>query len=97
MARRNATQPLGQFSCGSVFRNPPNDFAARLIQECGLKGFALGGARVSEKHANFIINDGRAKAGEIEALIRRVQEAVADRFGVALVPEVKILGEAVRH
>ena len=97
LATRAATQPTGQFSCGSVFKNPDDDFAARLIQECGLKGFAVGNAHVSEKHANFIINNGKANAEDIETLILHIQKTVADNFSIELIPEVKILGEATRH
>ncbi len=92
LARRGATQPTGA-SCGSVFRNPPGDHAGRLIEAAGLKGFCLGAACVSEKHANFILNTGGARAAEIEALIRHVQHTVEDRLGVRLEPEVRILGE----
>ncbi len=95
LARRGATQPTNQPSCGSVFRNPPGDHAARLIDEAGLKGLCVGGARVSERHANFIVNTGGATAADIEALIRRVQAEVARVHGVALVPEVHIVGEAL--
>jgi UDP-N-acetylmuramate dehydrogenase len=91
---RQAKQPLGMPSCGSVFRNPPGDFAGRLIEAAGLKGFRIGGAEVSGKHANFIINTGKATATDIEALIRHVQSAVEEHHGVRLVPEVHILGEA---
>jgi UDP-N-acetylmuramate dehydrogenase len=93
LARRGATQPTGLPSCGSVFRNPPGDHAARLIETAGLKGLRIGGACVSEKHANFIINLGEARAADIESLIRYVQSEVAARHGVELVPEVRILGE----
>jgi UDP-N-acetylmuramate dehydrogenase len=94
LERRIATQPLQQPNAGSVFRNPPGDHAARLIEAAGLKGFALGGAQVSEKHANFIVNpDNKATAGEIEMLIGQVQAAVKDKFGVELVREVRIVGE----
>ncbi|TCK17318.1 UDP-N-acetylmuramate dehydrogenase [Thiogranum longum] len=92
LEQRSATQPTGLPSCGSVFRNPPNDFAARLIDTCGLKGERIGNAQVSEKHANFIINLGEAKAEDIEALIRYVQERVAQVHGVRLEPEVRIIG-----
>ena len=91
---RQAKQPLGMPSCGSVFRNPPNDFAGRLIESTGLKGLRIGGAEVSGKHANFIINTGAATAADIESLIRHVQTAVEQRHGVRLVPEVHLLGEA---
>ncbi len=92
---RQARQPLGMPSCGSVFRNPPGDFAGRLIDAAGLKGTRRGGAQVSEKHANFIINTGQATAADIEALISQVQERVAEVHGIRLVPEVHVLGEAV--
>jgi UDP-N-acetylmuramate dehydrogenase len=94
LARRIATQPLNLPNAGSVFRNPEGDHAARLIESCGLKGYTIGGARVSEKHANFIVNpEGRAKAADIEALIEHVRRMVAEKTGVALEPEVRILGE----
>ncbi|MCX7175646.1 MAG: UDP-N-acetylmuramate dehydrogenase [Proteobacteria bacterium] len=94
LEKRIATQPLQQPNAGSVFRNPPGDHAARLIEAAGLKGFAIGGARVSEKHANFIVNpDNRATASEIEMLIGQVQAAVKEKFGVELVREVRIVGE----
>ena len=95
LAKRIATQPLSLPNAGSVFRNPPDDHAARLIQEAGLKGHAIGGARVSEMHANFIVNpSGKACAADIEALIARVRETVHARFGVLLEPEVRVVGEA---
>lgn len=92
--KRSVTQPIGEFSCGSVFRNPTNDFAGRLIETCGLKGFRIGGAWVSEKHANFIINGGQATAADVENLIQHVQQTVAEKHGVKLIPEVHIIGEA---
>lgn len=92
--RRAQTQPVGLPSCGSVFRNPPGDHAARLIEAQGLKGYRIGGAQVSEKHANFIINTGAASAADIRELIDLVQRRVEDATGVRLVPEVKqIAGE----
>ena len=95
LSKRIATQPLQLPNAGSVFRNPPNDHAARLIESCGLKGFARGGARVSEKHANFIVNpEGKGSAGEIESLIQTVREKVREKTGIDLVPEVRIVGEA---
>jgi UDP-N-acetylmuramate dehydrogenase len=94
LARRKDTQPLGRPSCGSVFRNPQGDFAARLIEMAGLKGYRIGGAEVSAKHANFIINRSQASAQDIEALINHVQRTVADVHGVDLVHEVRIVGEA---
>jgi len=94
LARRIATQPLQLPNAGSVFRNPPGDHAARLIESCGLKGLARGGARVSEKHANFIVNpDGAATAADIEWLINTVKSRVNQETGVDLVPEVRIVGE----
>ena len=96
LMRRIASQPVEIPNAGSVFRNPPGDHAARLIESCGLKGFAIGGARVSEKHANFIVNPGGcASAADIEALIVRVRDTVKTRHGVDLVPEVRIVGEKV--
>lgn len=94
LERRKATQPLGLPSCGSVFRNPPGDHAARLIEAAGLKGFRVGGAEVSAKHANFIINVANATATDIEELIEHVRQTVRDVHGVELVHEVRIVGEA---
>lgn len=95
LVRRIASQPLQVPNAGSVFRNPPGDHAARLIESCGLKGLARGGASVSEKHANFIVNPGRrASAADIEGLIEEVRRRVAERMSVELVPEVRIVGEA---
>jgi len=91
--RRAATQPVGTANAGSVFRNPEGDFAARLIEAAGLKGHTLGGARVSPKHANFIVNEGGASAADIEDLIALVRDEVVARFGVRLETEVKIVGE----
>ncbi|MBZ0125061.1 MAG: UDP-N-acetylmuramate dehydrogenase, partial [Rhodocyclaceae bacterium] len=94
LEKRIASQPLQLPNAGSVFRNPPDDHAARLIEAAGLKGLQIGGARVSEKHANFIVNpDRRATAGDIETLIGKVQAGVHERFGVELVREVRIVGE----
>jgi UDP-N-acetylenolpyruvoylglucosamine reductase len=94
LARRIATQPLELPNAGSVFRNPEGDHAARLIESCGLKGMAIGGARVSEKHANFIVNPhGTARASDIEALIGRVRDTVRATTGIDLLPEVRIIGE----
>jgi len=92
LERRNQTQPIGLPSCGSVFRNPPGDYAARLIEASGLKGVCEGGACVSTKHANFIINTGKATAADIEHLIAHVAEQVEQMHGVRLVPEVHIVG-----
>ncbi len=93
LERRKTTQPLGLPSCGSVFRNPPGDHAARLIQEAELKGHRIGGAEVSAKHANFIINADNATATDVEELIEHVRHAVIERHGVELVHEVRIVGE----
>ncbi len=94
LQRRVDSQPLQLPNAGSVFRNPPNDHAARLIEAAGLKGLSIGGARVSEKHANFIVNaQGRATANDIETLIEQVQAEVHTRFGVTLQREVRIVGE----
>lgn len=94
LEQRAASQPIGQPSCGSTFRNPPGDHAARLIEAAGLKGLRLGGAQVSEKHANFIINTGDASAADIETLIARVRDAVERHAGVRLVTEVHTVGVA---
>jgi len=93
LKRRNATQPTNQPCAGSVFRNPENDFAGRLIETEGLKGLTVGGAQVSEKHANFIVNTGSATAADIEALILLVQQKIEVAHGVRLQPEVHIVGE----
>ena len=93
LARRIATQPLGEPNAGSVFRNPTGTYAARLIEECGLKGRAVGGALISPKHANFIVNTGEATAADIEALIALAQASVKEKFGIDLEREVRIIGE----
>ena len=93
LEKRAASQPIGLPSCGSVFRNPPNDHAARLIEAAGLKGECVGGACVSQKHANFIINTGDATAADIESLIERVRQRVQQHSGVLLQPEVHIVGQ----
>lgn len=94
LARRNETQPTHLPSCGSVFRNPEGDYAARLIESCGLKGHTIGGAQVSEKHANFIVNTGMATAADLEALVLHVRAEVWRLRGCELVPEVRIVGRA---
>lgn len=96
LERRKATQPLGLPSCGSVFRNPPGDHAARLIEAAGLKGYRIGGAEVSPKHANFIINTGDATATDIEELIEHVRQTVIEQHGIELRHEVRIVGEVPR-
>ncbi len=93
LERRKQSQPIGEWSCGSVFTNPPGQHAARLIESAGLKGFRIGDASVSLKHANFIINHGAARAADIEALILHVQRTVADFHHVELTTEVRIVGE----
>ena len=90
---RAAKQPLAQPNTGSIFRNPPGDFAGRLIEAAGLKGRRLGGAMVSEKHANFIVNTGSATAADVRELMRLCQREVKERFGVDLTPEVEVVGE----
>lgn len=95
LAKRLASQPLNMPSAGSTFRNPEGDFAARLIEASGLKGTTIGGAQVSEKHANFIVNLGHASATDIETLIEHVKQTVREQQGVALIQEVKVIGEGV--
>jgi len=95
LERRKATQPLGLPSCGSVFRNPPDDHSAKLIEAAGLKGHRIGGAEVSTKHANFIINTGDATATDIEELVEHVRQTVQDKHGVTLKHEVRIVGEVL--
>lgn len=93
LAKRLASQPLNLPSAGSTFRNPPGDFAARLIEASGLKGYTIGGAQISEKHANFIVNIGGASALDIEQLIKHMRDTVLEKQGVALQQEVKVIGE----
>lgn len=93
LAKRIASQPLGEPNAGSVFRNPPGTYAARLIEDCGLKGRRIGGAIVSPKHANFIVNKGNARAADIEALIDLAQRSVKEKFGIDLEREVRIVGD----
>jgi UDP-N-acetylmuramate dehydrogenase len=94
LEKRNQSQPTNQPSCGSVFKNPDGDYAARLIEQTGLKGYCIGGACVSEKHANFIVNTGNATAANIEALIGYVQTKVKEQHGVMLSTEVCMVGVA---
>ncbi len=94
LKKRNISQPTNQPCAGSVFRNPPGDFSGRLIEVSGLKGLTVGGASVSDKHANFIVNNGDATAKDIETLIFEVQQRVEQEHGVKLIPEVHIIGEA---
>ncbi len=93
LEKRVKTQPTNQPSCGSVFKNPEGDYAARLIEQTGLKGYAIGGACVSEKHANFIVNTGNATAADIEDLIHTIQKKVKEHQGVELQTEVCMVGE----
>lgn len=93
LEKRIAAQPLNLPNAGSVFRNPPGDYAARLIEACGLKGRVEGGAMISGKHANFIVNNGSARAADIEKLIALAHSTVLDRFKVDLEREVRIVGE----
>ena len=92
LQKRVATQPLNQPNAGSVFRNPEGGHAARLIESCGLKGFTVGGAQVSPKHANFIVNVGTASARDIETVIEHVHATVLAKTGIDLVREVRIVG-----
>jgi UDP-N-acetylmuramate dehydrogenase len=93
LTRRIASQPLDQPNAGSVFRNPAGDYAARLIEACGLKGARAGGAEISPRHANFIVNAGGATAADIETLVLRAEQTVRERFGIVLEREVRIVGE----
>ncbi len=93
LEQRSLTQPTNKPTCGSVFKNPPGDYAARLIEACGLKGYSIGGACVSEKHANFIENQGNASAIDIETLIDYIQGQVKAKQGVSLQTEVCKVGE----
>jgi len=95
LERRNETQPTNQPSCGSVFRNPGDDYAARLIESCGFKGHTVGGACVSKKHANFIVNLGHATAEDIEILIELVRVEVKKQHGIDLIQEAHVIGEAL--
>jgi UDP-N-acetylmuramate dehydrogenase len=93
LLQRRESQPIGDWSGGSTFTNPPGQYAARLIESAGLKGCRIGGAVVSTKHANFLVNEGEASAADIERLIGHVQAEVERRHGIRLVPEVRIVGE----
>ncbi|WP_090542335.1 UDP-N-acetylmuramate dehydrogenase [Nitrosomonas sp. Nm132] len=93
LTARINSQPLNFPNAGSVFRNPAGDYAARLIEACGLKGYRVGGAMVSTKHANFIINNGNATASDIEAIIAMIRNTVKERTGTELIQEVRIIGE----
>ena len=90
--RRRKTQPLGSACCGSVFKNPPDMSVGKMVEDCGLKGFSVGGAAVSPIHGNFIVNTGTARAADVAAVIQKVHEEVRRAYGVELQPEVKFLG-----
>ena len=92
LARRRRTQPIGSASCGSVFRNPADASVGKMVEDCGLKGFCVGGAEVSPIHGNFIVNKGTASAADVVAVIHHVHEKVKDAYGIELQPEVKFLG-----
>ncbi len=93
LGRRKRTQPVGAACAGSVFVNPPGESAGRLIESAGLKGARHGGARISEVHANFIVNENRARAADVVALMRLMMSTVKDEYGIELRPEIKFLGE----
>jgi UDP-N-acetylmuramate dehydrogenase len=93
---RRATQPIEQRSLGSTFKNPPGDSAGRLIDACGLKGLRIGGAQISPKHANFIVNLGGASADDVLALMAEMRDRVQVRFGIELEPEIRVIGQAPR-
>ncbi len=95
LQQRNATQPIGQASCGSVFKNPPGKHAAQLIEAAGLKGYCLGTACVSDKHANFIISASDTSASDVETLIDHIRKTIATEFNVSLETEVRIVGETL--
>ena len=92
LARRRHTQPVGSATCGSVFKNPPDRSVGKMIEDCGLKGFSIGGAEVSPIHGNFIVNTGGATASDVAAVIKHVYEEVREVYGIELQPEVKFLG-----
>ena len=95
LAKRKETQPIGEWSCGSTFTNPTGDHAARLIEAAGLKGFRIGDIMVSLKHANFLVNVEAATAADVEKLVAHIQETVQQKFGVALTPEFRAVGETL--
>ncbi|MBU0952279.1 MAG: UDP-N-acetylmuramate dehydrogenase [Elusimicrobia bacterium] len=91
MIKRSETQPLGTLNAGSIFKNPKNKQAGRIIEDCGLKGFKIGGAQISQKHANFIINTGNAKSSDILQIIDTIKTKVKEKFGIELETEIKIV------
>lgn len=92
LAKKKSVQPLGQASAGCIFQNPPNNSAGKLIDEAGLKGKKIGGASVSEKHANFIINEGNAKAEDIVILISLIKQQIRDKYNIQLNEEIRYIG-----
>ena len=92
MARRRATQPTGRPCCGSVFKNPGDRSVGALLDACGVKGLRVGGAKVAEKHANFVLNEGNATAADVVSVMGQMHDRVQERFGLDLTPEVKFLG-----
>jgi UDP-N-acetylmuramate dehydrogenase len=92
LSRRRTTQPAGELTAGCVFKNPPGDIAGRMIDEIGMKGFTVGGARISTVHANWIVNTGKATAGEILSLIEEVRKRVKQHYGTDLELEIRVLG-----
>ncbi len=92
LEKRKKTQPISMPSCGSVFKNPPGDFAGRLIESCGMKGFRIGGASVSSLHANFIVNEANASAYDVFCIMKEIRKTVKVKFGVSLDPEVRLYG-----
>ena len=92
ISRRRRKQPMGKPTCGSVFRNPPGESAGKLVESCGLKGYAAGGAQVSETHANFVVNNGGATANDVLLVMQKMHSDVLERHGINLLPEVKFLG-----
>ena len=93
LSRRSSTQPLNMPNSGSIFKNPSDDKAGRLIESVGLKGYSIGGASVSIKHANFIVNKGNASAGNVVQLIEHIQKVVEEKTGTKLEQEIVIIGE----
>lgn len=95
LLKRNLSQPVELPNAGSIFKNPPNDYAAKLIEQAGLKGLTIGGAKVSEKHANFIVNFNNASAKDVIELMKIIQERVHQKFGIMLEPEIKVIGSSI--
>ena len=91
--KRKASAPLAPANAGSVFKNPPGDYAGRLIEEAGFKGLREGGAVVSEEHANYIVNTGGARASDVLSLMATLRDGVYSKFGILLEPEIKVIGE----